>query len=512
MLDYRTHQISTEQILNAGRAAHSRRVHRNRSNLQLGLPAAELEFLNAWLVGDVVLPGDRNYDVDRQLFNRRFDPHPSAIVHCKVERDVRLCLDALRGHKTQFRVRAGGNSFAGYSASDGVIIDVSGLDDVFVDPETLVATVGAGCTFGKLQAILDDHELHLPLGDAKNVSIGGFMQGGGFGLTSRTYGMNCDHVLEARIMLADGRVVLASETINHDLWWAIRGGTGGNFGVLLAVRYRLHPAPEQNRWCLGWRLSRGADLDHAISGLMWLQESFMVAGSPPEMNLSATVLYVADKPEAAPQTPWLLMWGTYVGSETRMDKLLEPFLRNPGCWPRFQPFLGTRNQRKFDRCSHLVSRPLSPEDWRSLLSYFLMRAPNRLSTLQIDVWGGAIRSYPRESSSFIHRDAACNIGLTAWWQRPSEEAMSKEFLSSWNALLLPFWNGHIYQNFPSLDAPAYPENYWGTALPALAAAKRKYDPDGLFDFPQVIQSGGLGPVKWPPTVVKSLKEPIAIGP
>ena len=512
MLDYRTHQISTEQILNAGRAAHSRRVHRNRSNLQLGLPASELEFLNAWLVGDVVLPGDRNYDADRQLFNRRFDPRPSAIVHCKVERDVRLCLDALRSHKTQFRIRAGGNCFAGYSASDGVIIDVSGLDDVFVDPERLVATVGAGCSFGKLQAILDDHELHLPLGDAKNVSIGGFMQGGGFGLTSRTYGMNCDHVLEARIMLADGRVVLASEKVNHDLWWAIRGGTGGNFGVLLTVRYRLHPAPEQNRWCLGWRLSRGADLEQAISALMTLQESVVVHGSPPEMNVSATVVHIADRPQAAPQTPWLLMWGTYVGSETRMDAWLDPLLRNPGCWPRFQPEFGIRRRRKFERLSRLVSRGLRPADWRSILSHFLTKAPNRQSMLQVDVWGGAIGRHPRETSAFIHRDAAFNIALTAWWQTEKEQRKSRSFLSSWADLVTPLGNGRIYQNFPSADAPNYQENYWGAALPALAAVKRKYDPAGLFDFPQVIPSGGLKAVKWPPSVVKSLKEPIAIGP
>src|SRR6202165_4148150 len=162
---YRTHKISTGKILRASDAANLRRAPRNRSNFQRGLPAAELEFLKAGLVGDVVLPGDRNYDVDRQLFNRRLAPRPSALVHCRAQCDVRLCLDALRSHKTQFRIRAGGNCFAGYSASDGVIIDVSGLDDVFVDPETLVATVGAGCRFGKLQAILDDHELHLPLGD-----------------------------------------------------------------------------------------------------------------------------------------------------------------------------------------------------------------------------------------------------------------------------------------------------------------------------------------------------------
>jgi FAD/FMN-containing dehydrogenase len=494
--------------LKAGRVATSRRVHRAGANLRLGLPAAELEFLKTAVVGHVVLPGDRGYDADRQVFNRRFDPHPSAIIHCQVARDVRLCLGAVRRHRTEFRVRAGGNSFAGYSGSDGVIIDVSGLNDVSLDPERLVATVGAGCSFAKLQAVLGDHELHVPLGDAKNVSIGGFMQGGGFGLTSRTYGMNCDHVRELRVMLADGRVVRANGTINHDLWWAMRGGTGGNFGILLGARYRLHPAPVQNRWCLGWRLSRDTDIDNAISGLMTLQERFMIPGSPPEMNVSASVLYIADQPETFPQTPWLLMWGTYVGPERRMDSLLEPLLCNPGCWPRFEPVFGIRRRRKFDRSSRLVSRQLRPADWRTILSHFLANAPNRQSVLQIDVWGGAIHSCASESSAFVHRDAAFNIAVTTWWQNKREERKSRSFLSGWGDLVMPFWNGGIYQNFPTADVADYERSYWGPAFPALTAVKHKYDPHRLFDFPQAIRPGSIGRVSWPPRVIKALGRPI----
>jgi FAD binding domain/Berberine and berberine like len=508
----RIYQISTWQILNADRAAISRQVPRSGSNLRLDLPAAELEFLKAGLVGRVVLPGDRGYDADRRVFNRRFDPRPSAIVHCEVERDVRLCLDAVRGRRTQFRIRAGGNSFAGYSASDGVIIDVKGLDDVSVDRERRVASVAAGCSFAKLQAILEEHRFHLPLGDAKDVSVGGFMQGGGFGLTSRTYGMNCDHVIEARVMLADGRIVRANEDINHDLWWAIRGGTGGNFGVLLAVRYALHPAPELSRWCSGWRLSRDSDLDNAVSALMTLQESFMSAASPSQMNASATVLHAADSPDGVPRTPWMLMWGTYVGSEARMDRLLEPLRRNPGCWPRLEPVLGTRHRRKFDRVSRLVSRPLKAEDWRALLVHFLTNAPNRQSTLQVDVWGGAIRDRPVESSAFIHRDAACNIGMTAWWETEKEEHKSRSFLSSWADLVAPFGNGGIYQNFPSTEVRDYQRSYWGAALAALAAAKRKYDPNGLFDFPQAIRPARVAGVRWPPKVVRALRRSITRDP
>jgi FAD/FMN-containing dehydrogenase len=506
-MDYWAYDLSTEQLLKSGRAQRQRR-RQDGTTAQTELPPEELHFLDNRLVGHVVLPGHRSYERDRKLFNHRYDPRPSAILYSMVEHDVRLCLEAVRRQKTPFRIRAGGNSFVGYSASDGAVIDVSGLNDVSIDPKARIATVGAGCSLAKLQSILAAHRLHLPLGDAKAVRQGGFMQGGGFGLTSRTYGMNSDHVLEVRVMLADGRIVRASQTVNHDLWWAVRGATGGNFGVLLTTRYRLHRAPEQHSWSVGFRLWRATDVENAVSGLMTLQNSFMNCGAPLEMNVSATVLYLAKIPAGPPKAPWLVIWGTYLGNETKLDALLDPLLSNPGCWPRFLPLVGHRKRLKFDRYSRLVSRHLRAEEWRSMLSHFLTNAPNRQAMLQIDLWGGAISSYPRESSAFTHRDSAVNIALSAWWEHVDDESAAKSFLASWSDLVSPFWNGGIYQNFPSADAPNYRKNYWGAAYPALAAIKRKYDPDGLFDFPQAIKPGSPRAVAWPSTVQKHLRQPI----
>jgi hypothetical protein len=244
--------------------------------------------------------------------------------------------------------------------------------------------------------------------------------------------------------------------------------------------------------------------------LMTMQNSLVGSGSQNEMNVSAVVLYSAETPGSAPKLPWLVMRGTYVGAESKMEASLGPLLSNPGCWPRFEPLLGTRKKLKFDRCSRLVSRNLKPEDWRSILVHFLSKSPNRQSTLQIDAWGGAISTYPLESSAFIHRDTKFNLGLTVWWQSEQEKERSKSFTSSWTNLMDPFWNGGIYQNFPSADAPDYERNYWGPALPALAAVKQKYDPRRLFDFSQAIQPGSLNCVKWPPKVVRTLRQPVEV--
>jgi FAD/FMN-containing dehydrogenase len=198
------------------------------------------------------------------------------------------------------------------------------------------------------------------------------------------------------------------------------------------------------------------------------------------------------------------MWGTFIGKEVELERALEPLLRNPGCWPRFEPFDVDRPVRKFDRCSRLVSRSLKADEWRSLLLHFVNEAPNRQAILQIDAWGGAIAKYARESSAFVHRDALCNIALTTSWERASEAATAKKFLANWSDLVRPFWNGHIYQNFPAIDASDFAGNYWGDAYPALRAVKRKYDPGEVFNFPQSIKPARHGEPDWPPRVKKAL--------
>jgi FAD/FMN-containing dehydrogenase len=255
------------------------------------------------MLGDcVILPGDKAYEAGRRLFNQRFDPRPAAIVRCHTEPDVALCLEAARKYRMPFRLRSGGHSIGGYSGCDGIIFDLSGLNSVSIDSAALVATVAAGCQQGKLNRILDEQGVHLPLGDAMDVCIAGFMQGGGWGITSRTFGMNSDHVLEVRVMLADGRVVRASEMVNHDLWWAVRGGTGGNFGVLLTSKYRLHRAPEVNYWCLSWPLRERSAREMALLALIAFQKEILEAGST-NMNAAAFMIYVADKPNDPPEMP-----------------------------------------------------------------------------------------------------------------------------------------------------------------------------------------------------------------
>src|SRR5256885_9847640 len=222
---------------------------------KLGISRQAVETAQAGLQGHIVMPGDSSYDADRVLTNPVFDSYPSMIVYCKVESDVQIALNLARSSRAPFTVRSGGHCTAGFSAGAGVLIDVKALDSIAVDTVNQIATVGCGCSFGHLYPTLQAQGLHVPGGECPDVCVGGFVQGGGYGFTSVTFGMNCDNVIDMRVMLADGRIVVASASSNYDLWWAMRGGTGGNFGILLSVRYQLRPLGNVFGWALAWPLA-----------------------------------------------------------------------------------------------------------------------------------------------------------------------------------------------------------------------------------------------------------------
>ena len=470
------------------------------------LPAGLARFLGEQLPGRrVVRPDDAGYDAARKTFNPRFDgARPGAVVYCVAEQDVKTCLEGVRKYKVPFRVRSAGHSFAGHSSLDGgLVIDVQGLNNLWIDPARLEAVAESGCTMGALRTALDARGLLLPLGGAP-VGVGGFAQGGGFGETSRTFGMNSDCIVAARVLLADGRTVHASETVNHDLWWALRGGTGGNFGVLLAVRYALRRAAERHDWALSWPLRQPPDRVVAARVLTALQDKVLRRAGP-AFNTSADLRRWPEQDGGVPQTLRLYLWGSFFGGKSELDALVAPLAQIAGQEAFVQhgtPPLPVLRQSRF------VSE-LGAPDWQTLVDDFAEHA-NLHSTLTLSAWGGAIGAYPREKSAFIHRDAAFNLYVTGFWDGAAEESRMHAYLRRWRSFVAPFWNGGIYQDFADADCPDYRAAYWGEAFPALLAVKRKYDPRGLFRYAQAVEprAGRPPAATWPPQVVAWLGRPI----
>ena len=230
------HRLSHRRLLDEKIQA-SIRKHGHKVAKKHRIPIKRLEKAQADLLGNIVVPGDLAYAKVRRIWNVYFNPRPALIVQCEAEKDVRIALELGREFKIPVTLRSGGHTTAGYSGGTGrLVIDLKDLDDVAIDAQNLTAMVSCGTTFGKMNAALDARGVHLQAGECDDVRMGGFMQGGGYGFTSRTFGMHSDNVTSFRMMLANGRTVTASPDINSDLFWAVRGGTGGNFGVLLNAR------------------------------------------------------------------------------------------------------------------------------------------------------------------------------------------------------------------------------------------------------------------------------------
>jgi FAD/FMN-containing dehydrogenase len=487
-----------------------------------GLTREQVKKAQLGLQGWIVMPGDPAYDTDRQLFNPVFNAFPSMIVYCVVESDVAVALQLGQQGSAPFTVRSGGHCTAGFSAGAGVLIDVSHLSSIAIHPQMPEATVGCGVNFGNFRAALKPYGLHVPGGECDDVCIGGYMQGGGYGFTSVTYGMNCDNVNSMRVMLWDGSIVTATPRQNADLWWAMRGGTGGNFGVLLTVSYRLRKLGDVFGWAVIWPLSTEQELANATYALVLLQSQFMRTAPSANLNIQVSLCYqpgIQGGLPYSPLYPFLMVRGIWVGNATDGMNAIQPLANAPGAtlqWtnetdfdtlngallnvpygmPCFAP--GTPMPHE-DKASRIVSRDWTSAEWRSLLDYFVT-TPNPYSYFYMEFYGGAINAYPLEGSAFIHRDAVFNAVLDVFWWDDAGQAPAQQFLEGWIALMEPLYNGHVYQNYPRLGDPDYAFKYWGDAQAELWQVKQKYDPNNVFTFAQAVV---------PPSNNRSTQESIA---
>ncbi|MCV2890278.1 FAD-binding oxidoreductase [Ruegeria aquimaris] len=478
-----------------------------------GLPAKYAEELQRNILGTVVLPGDPEYNADRMLSNPRFSACPEVIVYCEVEADVAECLRVARALLMAVVVRSGGHSTAGFSSQNGFLIDVSRMNDVCITPEALRAWVGPGTNFGKFNAKLQTYDLHTPGGACPDVCVGGYMQGGGYGFTARIFGMNCDQVEEIRVMLTDGRIVHASADLNPDLFWAVRGGTGSNFGVLLAVKYRLYRGSNFSGFSVRWSMQTDDGTAKAAQSLAWLQENFMRTGAPD--TLGYQMIWAFEGPTGQPKEPVLLMRGVYRGSREDLQAVLSPVLDLPGATLQAlydpQPYVDLNRillSEPYEvpefpadmtpmpppeaKISRYVAKPVSADGWKQLLDYF-RSSPSPYTIAAMEIYGGAIARMPVRGNAFLHRDVYCDLFFDVFWLTEQEEEQMMQFIKGWEETFAPHWTGQSYQNYPSPDNPGFAEQYWGDNYWLLRLIKGKYDPLNLLRFPQ-----SIAPLEWHP--------------
>jgi FAD/FMN-containing dehydrogenase len=475
-----------------------------------GPTAADWTALAHDLQGTLVRPGDSNYAVARRLFDPRFDwQRPAGVVYVKHAADVSTCLAFVRKFGIGVAARCGGHSYAGWSGTSGLIIDVQNLKGVQMSGTT--ASVGAGTRLVDFYTGLAAHGRAVPGGSCPTVGISGLTLGGGVGVTARAHGLTCDALESVTIVTANGKVLTASATEHADLFWACRGGGGGNFGVATWFTFRTTPAPEPVIFFLSWPWSQAAKVVAAWQS--W---------APTAPDALWSNLHLSAKPGGT--TPTIQVGGCYLGSiggaANLLDQLyakigsphssyflnqfsyLNAMLIEAGCssigaqachLPWYAPGGQLNRQPQFAK-SDYFTRQLSSAGIATLLHgieslHKVPGAKGGVGGIAFDALGGAVNRVAPTATAFVHRNALFGAQYTTDWTSGAATAginNQHAWLRSFWTSMRPYASGQAYQNYIDPDLTNWRTAYYAQNLPRLEAIKKTYDPTRLFTFPQAI--------------------------
>jgi FAD/FMN-containing dehydrogenase len=442
--------------------------------------------LRSELEGQVIGPDDPGYEQARTVFFPMFDRRPALIVRPFDAHEVAHVVALARETGLDLAVRSGGHSTAGHSATEGgIVLDLSLLKGLEIDPEDRVAWAETGLTAGELTTSAAAYGLGIGLGDTASVGIGGLTLGGGIGYLVRKHGLTIDDLLAAEVVTADGELLLADEEQNPDLFWAIRGG-GGNFGVVTRLQLRLHPVDTVT----GGMLILPATPD-VIAGFMAAAEE-----APEELSGIANVM-------PAPPMPFLpeeqhgqqvvLAMLVHVGPAEEGERALAPFralaepvadMLRPMSYPEIYPpedpeYRPTAAARTF--FIDAVDRDVAER----ILGH-LSTSTALMPVAQLRVLGGAMARVPADATAFAHRSSRIMVNIAAVYGSPEDAPVQEQWVSDVAADLRQADNG-AYVNFLTDEGgervrAAYPGETWKR----LREIKRRYDPTNVFRLNQNI--------------------------
>ena len=472
--------------------------------------AADWAALARDLSGPLVRPGEAGYTTARELFDPRFDSlHPAGVAYCRNPHDVSTCLAFVRKYQVPVAARCGGHSYAGWSSTSGLIVDVTRMAGVSVSGST--ATVGAGTLLIDFYNGLAAHGRAVPGGSCPTVGISGLTLGGGIGVVGRAYGLTCDNVKSLQIVTADGQVRTANASTNSDLFWACRGGGGGNFGVVTSFTFATYPAGDMTLFFLPWPWSQAARVIAAWQS--WAPHAPDQLWS--YLHLSATT---------GGSIPYIQVGGTYLGTVNDANGQLKklyaavgsdpssPFLENTtwlhamllwaGCasltvnechLPTQVP--GGRLSRSSEYAkSDFFTTPLSSHGIATLLAGVenfqkVAGAPGASGGIGFDALGGAINRVAPGATAFVHRNALFDAQYTTTWPLGSAAAaVARQHAwqqSFWQSMR-PYASGQAYQNYIDPNLATWRQAYYGANYTRLTQVKAAYDPDRVFSFPQAV--------------------------
>jgi FAD/FMN-containing dehydrogenase len=460
---------------------------------EFDLKQETLDGLKMRLRGPVLAPGDAGYDESRTIWNSMIDRRPFAVARCLGTADVIACVQFAREHELLLCIKGGGHNIAGLATADGALmLDMSLMRGVWVDPHKKIARAQAGCLLGDVDRETQVHGLAAVLGFVSLTGVAGLTLGGGFGYLTRRWGWTADTVAGMDVVTADARLVRASSDENADLFWGLCGG-GGNFGVVTGIDYVLHPVgPEIVGGIVAWPAS---EAQKVLELYRTLAEK-----APPELTLVAIM-------RPAPPAPWLpkemhgkpivALLACYSGRPEEGEKFVAPIksfgkpigdvlVRRP--YAQMQTLLDATQPkgRRYYWKSEYLAR-IEPALCEKAIAH-AARIPSPYSAVIFFQIGGALNRIEKEHSPVGNRDARYVLNVAGAWEQAGADRVNIEWArEAWNDLK-SFSTGGTYINFLTEDeGPERTEAALGKALQRLAKVKGKWDPRNIFRTNRNIQ-------------------------
>lgn len=460
------------------------------------LPPHAWQHLSRGMTGVLLLPGEDHFDALRRPATNRYETTPpQAIARCATPTDVAQVINFSRRYRLEIAIRGAGHSFADHSSTTGLLIETGMMCTVAVDGD--LTTIGAGARLAEIYRALHDHQATIAAGCGPTVGIAGLALGGGLGVLGRTYGLTCDRLTAAQVVLADGSLITCDDTSDSDLYWALCGAGAGNFGVVTALTFRTIPEPQAWAFHLSWPQH---GMPEAMNAWMdWAPNApdamaaTLVVRAPADPSLSPQVHLIGSALEDdADAADAIRSFERLAGAPVRNRQLsLAPISEVKAQLASFGAEIGAGPTTAVDHSASEFQRQPLPTAVTSAMGHALNadRIPGQAREFALTPMGGAYNRVPADATAFVHRSDEFLLEYTAT-SDPAHTAATSRAASQWlsqiRELLNGYGTGRAYQNFPDPELPDPLRAYYGQNLPRLRDIKRHYDPDNFFHYRQSI--------------------------
>ncbi|GAA4833464.1 FAD-binding oxidoreductase [Algivirga pacifica] len=452
---------------------------------------SHLEGLHAAFRGNLIQRNDSSYESARQLYNGMIDKYPDLIAQCSNVADVITAVNFARDNELLLAIRGGGHNGPGLaSCDDGMMLDLSQMKGIHVNPKAKTVRVEPGCTQGDVDHATHAFGLAVPAGIVSTTGIAGLTLGGGHGYLSRKYGLTIDNLLEVDMVLADGRLVTASEEEHPDLFWAIRGG-GGNFGVVVSFLFKAHPVDMVYAGPIFW------DISHTKEIMQWYRDFLPNCREDlcPFVGVK-TVPSTAPFPEAIWNKKVCAIISCFSGPLEEAEEALKPIRESLPA-----PLMDGMQEMPFTVIQSLFDgllpkglqwywkgdfvKELTDEAIDAHIEY-IMKSPSQLSLMHMYPIDGAVNRVGPEETAWCCRDARWSMVIAAISPDASQKDELKEWGKHYWEAVHPYSMGAAYVNFMMEEGQDRIRATYGDNYDRLVEVKRKYDPENLFCINQNI--------------------------